>query len=53
MILKEKKKTVLPLGFELTIICLKTFHAPRVSVAIFGTKIVTYGHLLLELSKIK
>jgi hypothetical protein len=27
LFLKEKKKTVLPLWFELTIICLKTFHA--------------------------
>jgi hypothetical protein len=26
LFLKEKKKTVLPLGFELTIICLKTLH---------------------------
>jgi hypothetical protein len=25
--INKKKKTVLPLGFELTIICLKTFHA--------------------------
>jgi hypothetical protein len=27
LFLKEKKKTVLQLGFELTIIWLKTFHA--------------------------
>jgi hypothetical protein len=25
--IKRKEKTVLPLGFDLTIICLKTFHA--------------------------
>jgi hypothetical protein len=26
---------------------------PHVSVAVFGTKMATHGHLLLELSKIK